>query len=432
MIHLTRAARSLALAALIGLPVAGGAAGELLSGAYLAGINAMKRGDVDGAAEYMDRALARDPGNAQLTEQAMLYLAAAGRIEKAISLAEAVIVSDPDHQIASLLLVAKDMQAGKFAAARSRIKDHPKGFHPLIGGLIAAWADQGDGKSPESAFQGLDDRPIFRVFKLYHSGLMRHARGDLEGAITAWSELATDLALPTGRVARAYAAALIEDGKPEEAREVYKNAQGVAISDGYLKAGIEALDSGAPAPGPLVKTPQEGMAETLFGLAAALGSDGDPRLSLLYTRVASWLRPDLFEAILLSAELLDEGEQNAAAVHAYKSIPSDNPLGRAAEIGRAEALFRLERKDEAAEALKALARRDPEAVDVQVALGDMMRRVERFSEAAKAYDAAVTLMEEAGKPSWVLHYQRGIAYEQSNQWEKAEADFQKALELQPN
>ncbi|MEX2519684.1 MAG: tetratricopeptide repeat protein, partial [Paracoccaceae bacterium] len=178
--------------------------------------------------------------------------------------------------------------------------------------------------------------------------------------------------------------------------------------------------------------PAEGAAETLFGLAAALGRDGDDRLSLVYARLASWLRPDLEDATLLTAEILDAGGQDAAAVKAYESIPPDSPLARSAEIGRAEALFRMDRTDEAAEALKALARREPNAIDAQIALGDLMRRTERFREAAVAYDAAVQLMDAAGRPNWALYYQRGIAHERSGAWEDAEADFFKALEMQPD
>ena len=36
------------------------------------------------------------------------------------------------------------------------------------------------------------------------------------------------------------------------------------------------------------------------------------------------------------------------------------------------------------------------------------------------------------RENWTLFYFRGICYERSNQWPKAEADFKKALELNPD
>ena len=55
-----------------------------------------------------------------------------------------------------------------------------------------------------------------------------------------------------------------------------------------------------------------------------------------------------------------------------------------------------------------------------------------FEEAADAYDSAVALLPAIEQQHWVLLYQRGIALERSDQWEKAEADFRQALELEPD
>ncbi len=41
-------------------------------------------------------------------------------------------------------------------------------------------------------------------------------------------------------------------------------------------------------------------------------------------------------------------------------------------------------------------------------------------------------MPADGRNNWVQHYFRGICLERSKQWSKAEADFKKALELQPD
>ncbi|WP_340109334.1 tetratricopeptide repeat protein [Pikeienuella sp. HZG-20] len=435
MTHLTRAARNLAFAAAIGLTFGGAATAQSsLSGAYLAGVDAAKQGDVESAADYLSRALDFDPGNVELMAQTLLYVAAAGRFEPSLDLANRLNVFDANQRIAGLVLAADEMKNGEFAAVRERVKTTPEAFHPLVGAMLAAWAAKGEGDEAagEAILETLDGRPIFRIFTLYHLGLMRHMNGDAEGAVQAYSRLANDLATPTGRVARAYAAALIANGQPDAAREIYKNAgDATAIGDRALEAEEAALEAGET-PGLIVRTPAEGAAEAFYGLAAALGRDGDERLSLLYARIATWLRPDLYEAKLLTAELLAAGGQSAAAVRAFESIPPDSPLARSAEIGRAEALRSMDRNDEAVEALKALTRRAPDAIDAQVALGDLMRRTERFGEAAVAYDAAIKLMEQAGRPSWSLYYQRGISYERSNEWEKAEADFLEALKLEPD
>src|SRR5699024_7727984 len=55
---------------------------------------------------------------------------------------------------------------------------------------------------------------------------------------------------------------------------------------------------------------------------------------------------------------------------------------------------------------------------------------ERFAEAADIYSQALEVVGEPRRQHWVLYYFRAIAYERSEKWEAAEADFLKALELE--
>jgi Flp pilus assembly protein TadD len=74
----------------------------------------------------------------------------------------------------------------------------------------------------------------------------------------------------------------------------------------------------------------------------------------------------------------------------------------------------------------------PGVLLIQTALGDALRREDRFAEAAAAYDAAVALVAKPEARHWGLYYSRAIAYERQQMWDKAEPDFRKALELNPD
>ena len=41
------------------------------------------------------------------------------------------------------------------------------------------------------------------------------------------------------------------------------------------------------------------------------------------------------------------------------------------------------------------------------------------------------MLKISSEENWYLYYSRGMSYERSNQWEKAEKDFLYALELSP-
>ena len=65
-------------------------------------------------------------------------------------------------------------------------------------------------------------------------------------------------------------------------------------------------------------------------------------------------------------------------------------------------------------------------------LGDILRNNEKYVEAIKVYNQALLRVSDIKKDNWDLLYARGMAYERSNQWEKAEKDLLKVLEFLPN
>jgi Flp pilus assembly protein TadD len=66
-----------------------------------------------------------------------------------------------------------------------------------------------------------------------------------------------------------------------------------------------------------------------------------------------------------------------------------------------------------------------------VQLGNLLRRDEEYEGAESAYSRAIDRLGTPEREDWTLFYARGIAYERTKQWPKAEADFLRALELEP-
>ncbi len=408
-------------------------AGDGLAGAYLAARHASALNDVGAAADFFTDALKRDQDNAQLMEQAVLNLLAADRVAEALPVSKRLAKSEPAHRLANLVLAVEDLRSGEFAKVSARIAGTPDGFHPLIGALLEAWAayGAGDRAAAEAALETLEDRNVFRLFGRYHAGLIRALDGDPEGAVERFAKAASELSSPNNRLALAHGLALEASGKPEEARKVFEEAIATTLTDPQLEAELRRMDAREP-PTLAVTTPAEGAAEALFGLAGVLTNEAGRRFALAYARLATYLDPGLTNASLLIAGLLEDEGQYELALSAYEAIPATSVLYQRAQIGRAGALQNLKRDDAAAEVLRAVVAADPKAVSAHVALGDLLRRDEKFDAAAAAYTPAVDLLAKAGRPSWALFYQRGIAYERSAQWDAAEADFNEALAIEPD
>jgi Flp pilus assembly protein TadD len=62
----------------------------------------------------------------------------------------------------------------------------------------------------------------------------------------------------------------------------------------------------------------------------------------------------------------------------------------------------------------------------------VQRGRKEFAECADTYAKGLATIANPDKSAWTLFYFRGICYERSHQWPKAEADLKRALELFPD
>lgn len=419
-----------ALAALALAALAQEATATSLSGAYLAGRSAAARNDYDEAARRFAAALARDPGDSDLRDRAMTFKLLTGDLRGAAAIAELIEQTDPAHQLAALTLVSDDIASGDFEGAVARLGVDDGRMSPLVTGLLRGWAEmgRGDRDGMEAAFATVRGERAAELFGSYHLGLARAALGDAEGAREALEAAFAAGASAAGRPALALGWALETLGDKDRAREVYANA-----APGFAEAGeaLERLDRGEP-PTLMVSTAREGAAEALFSIATALGSDRGAGVALLYARIALSLRPDLAEVRVLAGRLLDMQGQHEAAIEDFRMVPRGSAVFVTAELGRADALLTLDRDDDAVIVLDGLARAYPQDLEVQLTLAQALSKAERWDGAVAAYDAALGLIDPVQRQHWSIFYRRGIAHERGGRWDLAEADFQKALELEPD
>jgi tetratricopeptide (TPR) repeat protein len=150
-----------------------------------------------------------------------------------------------------------------------------------------------------------------------------------------------------------------------------------------------------------------------------------------YARLATVLAPAEAGALLLVGDVLDQQKRHADAIAAFGRIEQSSPLAWPARLRIADSLRQLDRIDEAMELLEKMAAERPERIDALATKAGILRGKERFAEAAPVYDRAIARIASPERRHWTLFFSRGIAFERSDQWPKAEADFRKALELQP-
>ncbi|MGM0661339.1 MAG: tetratricopeptide repeat protein [Pseudomonadota bacterium] len=401
------------------------------SGAYLAARQARTMGDFSAAAQYYSQALTLDPSNPSLLENATVAYLALGQIDRATSVARRMAEDDLRSQVAQVALIADETRNEDWEALIARVEDM-RGAGDLADGLIEAWArlGAGDVNAALETFDTVAEQQGLRSFALHHKALALASVGDFEGADQVLSGDENGPVQPTRRGVMAWAQILSQLGAHQRALEIIDDTFGTdpdpQIAD--LRARIASEE---PVPFDLVRSPQEGVAEVFFSLALALRQDANDEFVLIYARVAEAIRPEHVDAIVTAAELLENLGQYDLAIEVYKKVPREHPSFHVAELGRAEALRRDDRPDAAIEVLDQLMQTYPDLADVHVAAGDLYRTRENYADAVTAYDRAVELLDARDNPQWFVHYARAISHERQDNWDAAETDFRRALELNP-
>ena len=430
-----KAGRSVMLALgaawIAGAGLGGAAAADPATGAYLAARQAVLSGDYVAAAENFTRALTRDASNPMLLENAALAFLSLGDLDRARPIAQKMEDSGLKSQVAALVLTGTEAKAGDFAALLDRIGDE-RGVGPLVDGLTRAWAlmGQGDVSAGLAMFDALEADGL-GAFASYHKALALAMVGDFEGAEAIFASEAGGPLQQTRRGAIARAQILSQLDRDEDAVAMLEQMFGTDLDPG-LEAMQTALSRREMLPFTLITSPTDGIAEVFHTVASFLRREAGDEYTLLFARVATYLRPDHTDALLQSASLLESMEKFDLAVATYRLVPASDPSFHAAELGRAEALRRLDRLEAAAEVLAQLTRSHGDLPIVHVTLGDLMRQLERFGEAVAAYDTALSLYPAEDQNHWFIYYARAIAHERQDQWDEAEADFRKALALNPD
>ena len=403
-------------------------------GSFLAGQHAEALRDTDRAAAFMLRVLEENPDDQKLLRRTFILSLTAGKMETAVSLAQRIEGAGGKMSTAAMLLGVDLVRQGKYAEAQEKFDSMPRnGLTTYAAPLAMAWALVGLGEIDKAleALAPLDQKSGFAAMRDLHTGLINEVSGRVDAAEEAYRAISETLSNAPIRVLRAAGGMFESTGREAEARKLYQAYLSRDPDSLVIGQELARMDAGE-APIPLVRTPAEGVAESLFNVASALPRDRAGDIAIVYARLALHLRPDFELARLLIGELFDAENQHARANDVYTSINPASPYSWSARLRVANNLADLDTVDEAVGLLNMMADEKPERTDALVRLGGILRSKERYGDAVVAYDRAAERFKNGETTDWFFYYSRGIALERSDLWPRAEADFQKALALEPD
>ncbi len=402
------------------------------SGSYLAGQQAMADLRTDEAARHFMTAAEADWDNPVLVERAFIGLAIDGQIGRAADVAKHLLTLDPKHELAELVVATQALKERRYAASSAILAKLKQGtFTAITGTVLRAWALVGENKTGEAdALLDRLGRDGLADFLVFHRALMAEATGDTQAAIDLAGK-AYDAEPLVARIVEVYARILANAGRFAEAKDVLDAYEAQGLAHPVVALVADAVDSGQR-PGVFASNVQVGAAEMYHGIGVALARDGSRDLALVFLRLGLYLDPGADVVSLALGQIFDQAGQHEAANKVYDTIPVRSAMKPTAVVRMAQNLDSMGDRPEAIRRLSNIVATSPDDLDAVSVLGDILRYDEQYDRAVEAYTTALELAGGNRPADWRFYYVRGISYERNKQWELAEADFLRALELNPD
>jgi len=406
---------------------------DTVSGSYLAARHAGLERDSGTAAAYYRNVLKADPRNADLLGRAFLSVLIDGDIEEAGKLADRLVQIDRTDRVARLVIGVRALKQKQYVAAKQNFAQSVRGpVTDLAAALLQAWAlaGAGDTRGALDALDRLAGPDWYGIFKDQHAGMILDNANNKKEAGKRY-ERAYKLDPRAVRTVEAYGRYLSRHGARDEALKVYQTFDKEVPEFPLVVEEMKEVAAGERLPS-LAETPQAGAAEALYGIGNTIGRRGGEDLALIYLQLALYLEPAHPMALLSLADLYESLKKPELAIKTYDRVPPSSSLRRNAEIQSAVDLDTLDRTEEAKKRLEPLIAEHPKDTEAILALGNILRARKQFAQCADVYGKAIANLVKPEKANWVTFYFRGICYERSKQWPKAEADLKEALALFPD
>lgn len=407
-----------------------------VAGNYLAGRFAVDNDDLAVATQFFDLAISSSADKEFLVERALPSAIGAGHFTRAVSLAHDVDIKKPlaTSQLALMVLLVDAFERNDVDAVKRLLPDlRNDGFGKLLRPLMDVWveaAQKNDKKALDNLKSLTQEFPSLMPLTQLHAAFIHDISGDVVQAEAAFAKALS--AQASVRTAWLNAQFMERQGQKAKALDIYENLAEMMPGSPFAQLVIRRMNADTPQADAHVQTPRQGVAAALYDVATVLHQENSSRLALLYAQLAHVLAPqDAFVNMLLGDILAVSGVPETAEPY-YRAVPQNSDFFVLAQMRLAQLFESMNDISKAIALLDDLSKDELVRRQALVEIGDIHRRRENFVKAIPYYTRAIDMVTTPVDRDWVLFYARGICYERTKQWDKAEADLKIALELNPD
>jgi len=400
----------------------------LMAGYYLASRFAQSKHDWSNASTFIQPLLSSELSKEEITQRAMVIAMGAGQTKRALELAHKMNATKTDNRntIADTFLTIEAFKDKNYTEAQKIFNTmSPDATSVFIGPFVEGWLS--------AAQEKVNIRNLRQnTVQLYHGILISDFlddHKDIEEMIDK-SLNVEDISLSElDRIAALYA----HVGLKEKALKLYDKVNKGFPDDPIVKASIENIKNGTVEPlFTKVENPQEGMALAFYDISHILYNEENTDSARVFAHLAKYLSPDFSQPNFLLAEINTKYKQYDKAIALYEDISKNDKNYKQAQYKIVDVYDLTSQYDKALKVLGKLAK-DEQKPDALIRIGDLYRHQSKYTKALELYNRAIKAMDnKVPDDYWHVYYVRGIAYEQTDNWEAAEKDLKKALSYQPD
>ncbi len=413
---------------------------DSFAGAFLAARTAEADRDYANAILLYKKALELSPDELDIQQRLMIALIMNGDFDEGAKLAKELENDPAVERVTSVALGFQAIRDGRYDDALKTFKyEGPNDLDRLMNELLIAWTMVGEGKGKEALdlVKGLEGPSWYAIFRNYNVGVIAALTGDNDAARKALTDTLIDRsggATAPDTFARAVIAlATLEANAGNKQKALDALAAGDELINNYapFKALRDEIEAGGK-PKPMVANAAQGAAGVLFSIGGALNREGAEDTVMLYLQLSHALDKDAADTLVLLGGIAENAKQPEKAIDFYRQVPETSPMRRISELQLGLTLAETGKVEDARTHLQGLIASDPKDVRSYLAYGSVLSEAKDYAAMASNYDKAVEVIGQSpAKNHWSIFFQRGIANERLKKWDKAEPDFRKALELNP-
>ena len=208
--------------------------------------------------------------------------------------------------------------------------------------------------------------------------------------------------------------------KNEELKKLKINFQNYDIN--YLKNNKSLFNP--------IYSQSDGIAEVLYNISSWYYSKDINMYAAFFGKLSIRLRTDFNAMRLLLSGILNDLELDNLALMNLNSVDEKNIYFYKIFKMRLAFLEKLEKNNIFIDELKKFTNRFPSEFEMRRILGDKYRKLKNYEKAIVVYSRLIENDKLEGTSN--ILYSRGISYEQIKDWNRAEQDFKRSLDLNPN